>query len=87
MNLLPYLTGILKGDPHPELYWRMGHQMAIRAGRWKLVRLREGESFRLYDLEEDVTESRDLASGQRERVRELRDRLMVWNEELVAPRW
>lgn len=87
VNLLPYLTGILKGDPHPELYWRMGHQMAIRVGRWKLVRLREGESFRLYDLEEDVTESRDLASGQRERVRELRDRLMAWSEDLVSPRW
>ena len=87
VNLMPYLTGILKEDPHRDLYWRMGHQMAIRSGRWKLVRLHEGESFHLYDLDEDITESSDLASGQRERVRELRDRLMVWNEELVSPRW
>jgi arylsulfatase A-like enzyme len=65
----------------------MGSQTAIRAGRWKLIRLREGEPFRLYDLAEDVKESRDLASGLPDRVRELRDRLMGWSQELVAPRW
>jgi len=87
VDLVPYLTGTLKEPPHPELYWRMGPQTAIRAGRWKLVRLKDGEPFRLYDLEADEKETRDLASGDPDRVRALRDRLLAWNGELVPPRW
>ena len=37
-NLLPYLRGEKQGAPHESLYWRMGKQMAIRSGDYKLVR-------------------------------------------------
>ncbi len=38
VNLLPYLTGQNPGVLHEVLYWRLGQQMAIRAGDWKLVK-------------------------------------------------
>src|SRR5207302_317216 len=38
VNLLPYWTGRETTPPHDTLYWRMGAQMAIRQGDWKLVR-------------------------------------------------
>src|SRR4051794_29379549 len=38
VNLLPYWTGTESRTPHETLYWRMGNQMAIRRGDWKLVR-------------------------------------------------
>jgi arylsulfatase B len=87
VDLLPYVTGQRKELPHPSLYWRMGHQIAIRAGRWKLVRLPSSDAFHLYDLESDEKESRDLAGAEPDRARRLRDLLMAWNGELVAPRW
>lgn len=37
VNLLPYLTGKDSGLPHESLYWRLGEQMAIRHGNYKLV--------------------------------------------------
>ena len=87
VNLLPYLTGALKGDPHEYLFWRLGAQLAVRSGQWKLVRLRGNEPFRLYDLEQDPQETQDLLAGERDRARQLRDRLMAWSEELESPRW
>src|SRR5262249_9202241 len=39
VNLAPFLTGESgRSEPHPTLYWRLGEQMAIRQGDWKLVR-------------------------------------------------
>ena len=40
VNLLPFLTGAVKGAPHDALYCRLGGMMAIRKGDWKLVKTR-----------------------------------------------
>ncbi|MCI0536470.1 MAG: sulfatase-like hydrolase/transferase, partial [Verrucomicrobiales bacterium] len=36
INLIPYLTGVQAGLPHPVLYWRAGVNYAIRDGSWKM---------------------------------------------------
>jgi len=87
VDLLPVLTRAREGAPHPFLYWKMGGQQAVRSDRWKLVRLRGDEPFRLYDLEKDPKESVDVAGSEPDRVRELRDRLTAWTSELAPPRW
>jgi arylsulfatase B len=87
VDLTPFLAGERTDDPHPALYWRMGGAGAIREGRWKLLRSRSDEPFRLYDLDADVKESRDLAESQPDRARTLADRWTAWNRELVEPRW
>src|SRR5262245_44815552 len=63
VNLLPHLTGEVKTAPHDVLYWRFGQQMAIRKGKWKLVRYdanAEGgkgvSPLRLYNLADDIGE-------------------------------
>jgi arylsulfatase A-like enzyme len=38
VNLLPYLTGQQRGDPHRLLYWRAGPTQAIRDQRWKMIK-------------------------------------------------
>jgi arylsulfatase A-like enzyme len=55
VNLLPYLTGQVATPPHDTLYWRMGDQMAIRQGDWKLVR---------YDPNADVPVEGNLDRAQ-----------------------
>jgi hypothetical protein len=51
------------------------------------VRYQVADAFRLYDLEADEKESRDLAAAEPERVRELRQRLQAWSATLSPPRW
>jgi arylsulfatase A-like enzyme len=87
VDLLPFLTGERTELPHPTLTWRMGGQLAIRCDRWKLVRLKASEPFRLFDLDQDEKESRDLAAREPDRVRELQQRLLAWDRELAPPLW
>lgn len=96
VNLLPYITGTTKGQPHDTLYWRLGEQNAIRQGDWKLVqydRAADNESSRsvtspkLYNLKDDIGESRDLAATNPEKVAELEKQLKVWSKELANPLW
>jgi len=86
VNLLPYLTGQSKGAPHQALYWRFGPQAAIRKGPWKMVRLADGQP-QLYNLAEDIGESRDLASAQSAKLKELLEDWEAWNRQLAPPRW
>ncbi len=100
VNLLPYLTGAAKGAPHDALYWRFGGMMAIRRGDWKLVKTRDGplvdvdpsalrdlSDAGLYDLAEDIGETRDLAAKRPDKVEELTDLWQEWNRQLARPSW
>ncbi|MEK7405855.1 MAG: sulfatase-like hydrolase/transferase [Acidobacteriota bacterium] len=86
VDLLPYVTGQKQGSPHQALYWRFGPQSAIRKGDWKTLRLPDGAA-QLYNLAEDVGESRDLATTQPARLKELQTDYDAWNRQLAAPRW
>ena len=69
VDLLPYLRDGNTARPHETMYWRFGDQWAIRHGDWKLVVSRGGSGKpELYNLADDVGESRDLASAEPSRV-------------------
>ena len=100
VNLLPFLTGAVKGAPHDALFWRLGGMMAIRKGDWKLVKTREGRlvdvdpstpydlsDAGLYNLAEDIGESRDRAAERPDKVKELGDLWHQWNRQLSKPLW
>ncbi|MEI7730091.1 MAG: sulfatase [Verrucomicrobiota bacterium] len=99
VNLLPYLSGEQSGTPHDALYWRFGEQMAIRVGDYKLVRYDSNADTRtgrgrqpvtgvkLYNLADDIGETKDLAAAQPDKVKELQSKWDAWNQLNVAPRW
>ncbi len=102
VDLLPFLTGKNPDAPHDALFWRLGAQMAVRQGNWKLVRYdtaidTPGEtsrgmaakvtSSRLYDLSNDPGEADDLASRHPEKVKELTAVWDAWNASNIAPAW
>jgi arylsulfatase A-like enzyme len=87
VNLLPYLTGRKTTRPHKALYWRFGEQMAVRSGKWKLVRRRGAPEPELYNLDDDVEESQDLAAEKPRKVKELQDAWDKWDAELEEPKW
>ncbi len=98
VNLVPYLTGEKSTAPHDALYWRFGEQMAIRKGDFKLVRYdanadtqsgrREPVSdIKLYNLKDDIGESKDLAAAMPDKLKELQIQWDAWNATLVKPLW
>ena len=90
-DLLPFLTGKTEGQPHSSLFWRLGNRTALRAGDWKLLknpsRGRAGDAWELYNLATDVSESRDLAAEENERVEQLVAEWTRLNEEMIEPAW
>jgi arylsulfatase A-like enzyme len=99
VNLLPFLSGAASGTPHDALYWRLGDNMAIRVGDWKLVKTHEGplggdpavlsdlSAAELFNLAEDISEARNLAPSRPEKVKELTDAWQRWNSQLARPLW
>jgi arylsulfatase A-like enzyme len=94
VDLLPFLTGKNAAAPHEALYWRLGPQMALRRGDWKLVRYDlnveggKGTSpSRLYNLALDVGEANDLAAREPEKLKELEALWAKWDGELARPLW
>lgn len=99
LDLLPYLSGEKTGAPHEAIYWRFGAQMAVRVGDYKLLRYDSNADTRtgagnqpvtgprLYNLADDVGETKDLAAAMPERVKELQSKWDAWNATLVQPLW
>ena len=82
VDLMPYLTGKQTSRPHQTLYWRYGPQLAIRHGDLKLVVSKGGSGQpELYDLATDIGESKDLASAQPAKVKELQALWDKWSAE------
>ncbi len=82
VDLMPYLTGKQTSRPHQTLYWRYGPQWAIRHGDLKLVVSKGGSGQpELYDLAIDIGESKDLASAQPAKVKELQVLWDKWSAE------
>ena len=88
------LTSALRGEKldRQSLYWHYPHYSnqggipggAIREGNYKLFERYEDGRVHLYDLENDISEEKDLASEKPELVQEMRKRLHQWYEEVDA---
>lgn len=88
VDLIPYLSGEKTGAPHETLFWRVGNRAALRQGDWKIVReQRAGQAgpWQLYDLANDIGETKDLAKEETERLERL---VTIWeghDAEMVEP--
>jgi arylsulfatase A-like enzyme len=99
VDLLPHLTGTPTKPAHDALYWRFGQQMAIRRGDYKLVRYDSNADTNtgqggqpvtaamLYNLKDDIGETKDLASQNPDLVNELQAQWNAWNTDNVDPLW
>ncbi len=86
VDLAPYIAGNNKNRPHETLYWRFGQQWAIRHGDMKLVVARGGSGKpELYDLANDMSESKDLAAAKPDEVKKLQAMWEKWSAEQAPP--
>ncbi|QEG38568.1 sulfatase-like hydrolase/transferase [Roseimaritima ulvae] len=72
MSIVPELLGAeTAGRAQPQhdfLYWELGQQIAVRQGDWKAIQPGKGKPWELYDLATDVSETKDLAKQQPQRL-------------------
>jgi arylsulfatase A-like enzyme len=87
VNLIPYLTGKKTGSPHEVLYLRKFDQQrfSVRRGKYKLVIPHKAGRPQLYNLDEDMGETRDLASTNPKILAELNDLRKEWSSQLMEP--
>ncbi len=76
--------------PRP-LFWRQGGSggpRAMREGKWKIVHNRKsGDGPALFDLSQDIGESKNLAREQQEVLEAMLKKLNAWEKQLEEPRW
>ncbi len=99
VNLMPFFDHNDPQPPHDALYWRFGKQMAVRSGDYKLVRYDSNadtltgknnqpvSAAKLYNLADDIGETKDLAMAMPEKVAELQAKWDAWDVANVAPLW
>ncbi len=68
LSLLPELIGEKaaghKQAQHEYLYWEISGWTAVRQGQWRAVKPPRNDTWELYDLATDPSESKDLAGAQ-----------------------
>ncbi|TWO33429.1 sulfatase-like hydrolase/transferase [Seonamhaeicola sediminis] len=85
-NLLPYLRGEKKSNPHETLFWRKLDESAVRMGDSKLIQLK-GYGSVLYNLSSDLGETNDLSLIYNNKLQELKLKYNNWESTLMAPLW
>lgn len=91
VSLVPLLRGANQ-LPRDTLYWHYPHYhspidspySAVRAGDWKLVHFFEDDRAELFNLKDDIGETKNLAAANPQRVAELRGKLDAWRKSVGA---
>ncbi len=83
-DLSPLLLGT--GQlPKRVLYWSTGRGLAVRDGKWKLVKNGEDMKSQLFNLSDDPSESNDISREHPNKLKDLEQRLITW-QNVVQPK-
>lgn len=80
VSLLPFLDGTAAGTPHETLFWLTDGRGAVRRGDWKLVVSPAKPKLQLFNLAEDIGETRDLADANTVLRDTLHDAWLAWQK-------
>ena len=86
VSLIPFLTGLNKGNPHEKLFWRKENMAAARIGDYKLIRVKGVPSV-MYQMDENPGETDNLVESQPAKMKMLNKELEKWEKGLVHPFW
>jgi arylsulfatase A-like enzyme len=93
VDLMPYLAGRKAGMPHETLTWQAEPLAAIRHGEWKLWET-EGQDTGVYgnykllfNLKDDLNESKNLSKQDPDQLNQLEDLLHQWEAPMIPPKW
>lgn len=84
------LRSAFANQPLPRtepIFWEHEGNRAARDGKWKLVAKGPGGKWELYDMAADRTETRDLASAEPAKLKELITKWEAWAKRANAIPW
>lgn len=92
ISLKPLLTTKLDELKRKAIYWHYPHYhsegatpySAIRMGNWKLIHVMETNKYELYDLKNDISESKNLYDKEPEIAKKLIKSLVDWKKKMGA---
>ena len=76
---LPVLTQNAK-SPHASFYFQFRNHAALRQGHWKIVREKPTLPWQLFNLKDDLSESKNLAEEQPGQVEKLKATCADWEK-------
>ena len=88
VNLLPYLTGQKTGAPHDAIFLRVLDRdaYAVRSGDFKLVVIGTNQPAQLFNLAQDISETKNLADTAPEVLQALEKKRAAWTQEMLPPK-
>jgi arylsulfatase B len=84
VDIMPYLSGGHKNYPERTFFWSFKGKIALRNGDWKMVQNGPNAEMELFNLEEDVSESKNLAISHEQRLMDLQAIWQELNQELTG---
>ncbi len=89
-SMLPLLKNAAAKLGRDAIYFHYPHYHhsrpagAIRAGDWKLIEWFDGGEVELYNLADDIGESKNLATAEPQLAKDLQSQLAAWRKEVGA---
>ena len=83
-SLVPAILEKQQNRENP-LFWEWSTGRAVRKGDWKLVAFGKNAAWELYDLKQDPFETKDLASQNPGKVKELSSLFQEWKMRVTQP--
>lgn len=87
VNLIPYLTGKVEGEPHEVFYWKADHIHAMRKGNWKYLLSTRDNWIELYNIAEDRFEKINLYLINPEILEAMQQGYNEWLKGTSPPLW
>lgn len=92
LDLMPLLDGKPDAPRHDALFFEFSGQCAARMGDWKWANVPKRNSAAmkvaggtgLFNLREDIGETRDLSAEQPERAKQLQDAYARWSADVIT---
>ncbi|MEN8966041.1 MAG: sulfatase-like hydrolase/transferase [Polaribacter sp.] len=85
-NLLPYVKGEKKGNPHETLFWRKLEESAVRKGNFKMINL-QNYGVVMYNLNKDLGEINDISKQNKSQLDSMFLSYHIWQQEMKTPLW
>ena len=91
VDLIPYLNGKKKGEPHEYLFWLNNepgdavrrHLIAVRWQDWRLYKKYDKDPWQLFDLKADPKEEQNVSAKHPDVIKRLSAKHSVWAKTLA----